>query len=86
MRTKETNSEIVLQIVATNIMIARTKAGISQKDLSRIIGKKDDFIERLESFKLKRLTTDTALMIAIVLNVSFDSLLTFDDICEKIIY
>lgn len=86
MRTKERNPEKVLQIVVTNIMIARIKAGVSQKELSIIIDKKEDYIERLEAFKLKVLTTDTAIKIAIALNVSLDSLLTFDDICEKVIY
>lgn len=40
--------------LAINIMIYRIKANLSQEELSIIIGKPKDYIERLESLKLKK--------------------------------
>lgn len=41
-------------IVINNVKYFRTKAGLSEQELSRMIGKKDDFIKRLENHKLKK--------------------------------
>ena len=52
------------------------KAGISQIDLSRKLGKPDDFIQRLESNKLsKSLTIVLVEEIAIILNVSVQDMM-----------
>jgi len=54
----------------------REKAGISQIDLSRKLGKPDDYIQRLESNKLsKSLTIVLVEEIAIILNVSVQDMM-----------
>ena len=54
----------------------REKAGISQIDLSRKLGKPDDFIQRLESNKLsKSLTIVLVEEIATILNVSVQDMM-----------
>lgn len=87
MRIKdEVDDETFIKLIVMNIIIARTKAGISQKELSKMIGKKDNYIEKLENLEYKILPTETAINIALALHISMDSLLTFDDLIEKIIY
>lgn len=87
MRIKdELDDENFMKLIVMNIIIARIKAGVSQVELSKMIGKKDNYIERLENLEFKRIPTETAIDIAIALHISVDSLLTFDDLIEKIIH
>lgn len=58
------------RIVLSNIRFYREKARISQEDLSLKLGKKEDFIERLENNKTKiEPTIDLMDNIAIILNI-----------------
>ena len=42
------------EIVINNVKYFREQAGLNEKELSKRIGKRDDFIKRLENHKLKR--------------------------------
>ncbi len=50
------NDETFMKLIVMNIIIARTKAGISQVELSKMIGKKENYIERLENLEYKKST------------------------------
>ena len=63
-------------LITKKVKEYREKAGISQMDLSRKLGKPDDFIQRLESNKLsKSLTIVLVEEIAIILNVSVQDMM-----------
>lgn len=57
-------------IVINNIKYFRTKAGLSEEELSLKIGKKENFIKRLENLEFKREPTiDLIDKVAKVLNI-----------------
>lgn len=63
-------------LIAKKVKEYREKADISQIELSRKLGKPDDFIERLESNKLsKSMTIVLVEEIAIILNVSVQDMM-----------
>ncbi len=62
--------------LSINIMIYRIKANLSQEELSIIIGKPKDYIERLESLKLKKIPPVAVVIdICKTLNTSLESLI-----------
>ncbi len=82
--TKEDNK--AMDILVNNVLFYRVTQNISQQKLSRLIGKPDDYIERLESFKLKRVPDlFTSMSIAMALGIEFDLLLQDNSIIEKIV-
>ena len=82
--TKEDNK--TMDILVNNVLFYRVTQNISQQELSRLIGKPDNYIERLESFKLKRVPDLFTLMgIAMALGIEFDLLLQDNSIIEKIV-
>ena len=63
-------------IIIKKVKEYREKAGISQIELSKKLGKPDDFIQRLESNKLsKSMTIALVEEIAIILNVSVQDMM-----------
>lgn len=63
-------------IIAKNVKKYREKAGMTKIELSKKLGKSNDFIERLEDNKLsKSLTIVLVEEIAIILNVSVQDMM-----------
>jgi len=63
-------------LIAKKVREYREKAGITQEELSRQLGKKDDFIKRLENNELsKSLTIVLVEEIAIILNVDVQDMM-----------
>lgn len=63
-------------LIAKKVKEYREKAGISQIELSKKLGKPNDFIERLEGNKLsKSMTILLVEEIAIILNVSVQDMM-----------
>ena len=61
--------------LAKNVAIYRTKANITSKKLSRVIGKPPDFIDKLENLELKRIPAlYVVIAICFVLRVSLEDL------------
>lgn len=74
MREYDSNSK-TRKIVLSNIRYYREKANISQEDLSLKLGRKKDFVERLENNKTKiEPTVDLMDNIAKILNIPTISL------------
>lgn len=72
--------------VARNVIVYRTKAGISDEELSKRINKPKDFIYKLEHLKLiKELDTWTAMCIATELNIYLSQLIEEDNFVNKIL-
>lgn len=65
--------EELLEVVANNISNYRKSMGISQEELSEIIGKKSDYIKRLENVEVSPSAEDVY-RISIVLDVTMDDL------------
>lgn len=67
--------DILMKNLAVNVAIYRTKANITSKKLSRVIGKPPDFIDKLENLKLKQIPAlYVILAISYVLDVGLNDL------------
>lgn len=65
--------------LAKNVAIYRTKAHLTAKKLSRMIGKHPDFIDKLERLKLKRVPALYVIIaISFVLDVGLNDLTNED--------
>lgn len=65
----------LMKNLAVNVAIYRTKANITSKKLSRVIGKPPDFIDKLENLELKRIPAlYVVIAICFVLRVSLEEL------------
>lgn len=65
----------LMENLAVNVAIYRTKANLTPKKLSRVIGKPPDFIDKLENLKLTRVPSlYVILAISCVLNVGLNDL------------
>lgn len=68
------DSELMTNL-AKNVAIYRTKAHLTAKKLSRMVGKPPDFIDKLERLKLKRVPALYVIIaISFVLKVGIDDL------------
>ena len=68
------DSELMTNL-AKNVAIYRTKAHLTAKKLSRMVGKPPDFIDKLERLKLKRVPALYVIIaISMVLDVGLNDL------------
>lgn len=73
---KMMSEEELLKALATNVCVYREKKGITREELSEIIGKSSNYIERLENFTFKKLpSVETVYKIVLVLETTFNDLL-----------
>ncbi len=71
--------------LARNVAIYRTKANLSAKKLSRMVGKPPDFIDKLERQELKQIPALYVIIaISFVLKVGIDDL-TKDNYIESLL-
>lgn len=65
----------LMKNLAINVSVYRTKAKLTPKQLSRVIGKPPDFIDKLEHLELKQIPSLYVIIaISMVLQVGLDDL------------
>lgn len=73
---KMMNETELLNVLATNVGIYRKNKGITQEELSKMLGKNSSYIERLENFKFKKIPSlDVVYNLTVILEVTFNNLL-----------
>lgn len=79
--------QLFYERLAKNLTIYRTKAGITDEELSLKIGKPKDYIYKLEHLLLEEeVDTWTAVLIVRILNISLSQLVSKDNFVNKIIF